>query len=361
MWKHAPTYCEPLQSAELSEPRQGHSFAPMYSACLYCNARFAANEVVEQFAIGRRLAFDSARGRLWVVCEKCSRWNLSPLDERWEAIDSCERLFRSTPLRASTDHIGLAKLREGLELVRIGAPTKPEFAAWRYGREFAKRRRRSHIIGASAITMAFGYLGAKYFAPGLLSAVPLVGMLQPGFQCYLFYRQRLRPVAKLQLHDDTPYTLRAKDVSESVIEPDPDGGPWRLALLHGRGRSLLHGTDAEQVLGRIITHMNFEGGKQDAVGTATLRIAEAGSASAFLAQHAAANTGRVIGNLGAQAIDVRLAIEMALHEDTERVALEGDLAALEAAWKDAEQIAAIADRLLLPEWLSDRVDRLRNR
>jgi len=58
---------------------------------------------------------------------------------------------------------------------------------------------------------------------------------------------------------------------------------------------------------------------------------------------------------------VRLAIEMALHEDTERVALEGDLAALEAAWKDAEQIAAIADRLLLPEWLSDRVDRLRNR
>jgi len=250
----------------------------MYSACLYCNARFAANEVVEQFAIGRRLAFDSARGRLWVVCEKCGRWNLSPLDERWEAIDSCERLFRSTPLRASTDHIGLAKLREGLELVRIGAPTKPEFAAWRYGREFTKRRRRTNIIGWSATTMAFGYLGAKDFAPGVLSAIPLVGMLPPGFQLYLYYRQWLRPVAKLQLHDGTPYTLRAKDVSESKVEPDPDGGPWRLALLHGRGRSILHGTDAEHVLGRIITHMNFQGGKQDAVDTPTLRLDEAGSA-----------------------------------------------------------------------------------
>ncbi len=333
----------------------------MYSACLYCNGRFASNEMVEQFAIGRRLAFDSARGRLWVVCEKCGRWNLSPLDERWEAIDSCERLFRSTPLRASTDHIGLAKLREGLELVRIGAPTRPEFAAWRYGREFAKRRRRMQIIGASAITMALGHFGAKYFAPGMLSAIPLAGMLPQGIQYYAYYRQWLRPVAKLQLHDGTPYTLRAKDVNDAKVERDPEGGPWRLNLLHGQGRSLLHGTNAEQVLGRIITHLNFGGGKHDAVESAARRLADAGSASAFLARQAAGNGEGVVYNLGAQSLDVRLAIEMALHEDTERVALEGDLAALEAAWKDAEQIAAIADRLLLPEWVSDRVQRFRDR
>jgi hypothetical protein len=42
----------------------------------------------------------------------------------------------------------------------------------------------------------------------------------------------------------------------------------------------------------------------------------------------------------------RLALEMAANEDVERRALEGELALLEMAWRGAENIAAIADRLL---------------
>jgi hypothetical protein len=42
----------------------------------------------------------------------------------------------------------------------------------------------------------------------------------------------------------------------------------------------------------------------------------------------------------------QLAVEMALHEESERRALQGELAALEAAWKEAEEIARIADSLL---------------
>jgi hypothetical protein len=45
---------------------------------------------------------------------------------------------------------------------------------------------------------------------------------------------------------------------------------------------------------------------------------------------------------------IRLALEMAAHEDTERRALEGELAMLEAQWKDAEDIAAISDNMFLP-------------
>src|SRR5207237_413052 len=41
----------------------------------------------------------------------------------------------------------------------------------------------------------------------------------------------------------------------------------------------------------------------------------------------------------------RLALEMAANEDVERRALEGELAELEAAWREAEEIAAIADAL----------------
>lgn len=41
----------------------------------------------------------------------------------------------------------------------------------------------------------------------------------------------------------------------------------------------------------------------------------------------------------------RLALEMAANEDVERRALAGELDALLAAWRDAEEIAAIADDL----------------
>jgi len=43
-------------------------------------------------------------------------------------------------VRASTDNIGIARHPEGLELVRIGKPLRPEFAAWRYGDQFGRRK-----------------------------------------------------------------------------------------------------------------------------------------------------------------------------------------------------------------------------
>src|SRR5205814_5368088 len=129
----------------------------MYSTCLFCNADLGSNEVLEQFPVGRRLAYDAAKGRLWVVCRRCERWNLTPLEERWEAIEACERLFTSTRLRASTDNIGLARLRGGLELVRIGNPLRPEMAAWRYGDQFG-RRRRNYLLMTGAGVAAMGGL-----------------------------------------------------------------------------------------------------------------------------------------------------------------------------------------------------------
>ena len=69
----------------------------MYSTCLFCNKELGSNEVIENFPIGRRLAYDEAKGRLWVVCRRFEKWNLTPLEERWEAIEECERFFRDTP------------------------------------------------------------------------------------------------------------------------------------------------------------------------------------------------------------------------------------------------------------------------
>jgi hypothetical protein len=46
--------------------------------------------------------------------------------------------------------------------------------------------------------------------------------------------------------------------------------------------------------------------------------------------------------------EIRLALEMAAHEETERRALEGELTLLEREWRDAERLAAISDALSVP-------------
>jgi hypothetical protein len=54
----------------------------------------------------------------------------------------------------------------------------------------------------------------------------------------------------------------------------------------------------------------------------------------------------------------RLALEMAVHEEAERRALEGELAKLADEWKEAEEVAAIADDMFVEpsveEWIKQR-------
>jgi hypothetical protein len=67
--------------------------------------------------------------------------------------------------------------------------------------------------------------------------------------------------------------------------------------------------------------------------------------------------GHVISNLPKE---VRLALEMASHEEQERRALEGELALLEAAWRDAEEVAKIADDMFVSETTLTRLEALKN-
>ncbi|WP_396207701.1 hypothetical protein, partial [Gemmatimonas sp.] len=126
----------------------------MFSTCFHCTTDLGRNEAFERFPVGSRLAFDGRQGRLWVVCRGCGRWNLSPLEERWEAIEAMEERFRGTKLRVSTDQVGLARLREGVDLIRIGEPQRPEMAAWRYGDQFGQRRKRQLLVTGTVVGSA---------------------------------------------------------------------------------------------------------------------------------------------------------------------------------------------------------------
>jgi hypothetical protein len=56
----------------------------------------------------------------------------------------------------------------------------------------------------------------------------------------------------------------------------------------------------------------------------------------------------------------RRAVEMAQHEESERRALEGELSTLHAAWRHADEIAKIADGLLLNPDVERRFEAIRS-
>jgi hypothetical protein len=65
-------------------------------------------------------------------------------------------------------------------------------------------------------------------------------------------------------------------------------------------------------------------------------------------------------HFGAFPKEVLLAFEMATHEESERRALEGELSILEEMWREAEDIAAIADDLFVPDETRRRVASLKS-
>lgn len=337
----------------------------MYSTCLFCHAALGANEVVEAFPVGRRLAFDAERGRLWVICRRCARWNLTPLEERWEAIEMCERLFRGTRLRASTDEIGMARVAEGTELVRIGRPLRPELAAWRYGDQFGRRRRRAALaagagVGAAGLTLVGGPLlglsfgGAAAAVTAVWNAVALRRSLRRG----------------LRVHDAAgiPIIVDAQEIRHLALGVSADGEAWSLHVHHRQGEAIMEGRPALRAAAVLLPALNPLGGPRGDVREAVAFVDDCGTVDRVFTRTAHAGRARD-GGLGTPITDARfvyalptavqLALEMAANEEHERLAMEGELAELQRAWRDAEEIAAIADDLLLPESISDFLGRHR--
>ncbi len=333
----------------------------MYTTCIFCKRPLGANEVIETFPVGRRLAFDAAKGRLWVVCRKCHRWNLTPLEERWEAVEDCERIFRETRTRASTENVGIARHREGLDLVRIGKPPRGEFAAWRYGDQFGKRMRRM------CLGMAGGGIGVWGLGVSLSAVATAAGVATWPLLAWVFFRTMAKVRVGGGSCDDGPVTpesvarFRLNDIRSLRVLPDEGDPGFSVEVNRVMRKAWFGGEDARRVAGAIVPHLNGWGGSRLSVQRAVREIESSGHPSRFLTD---LTTGEHHSWTGSQGFvysmpkSTRLALEMSLHEEQERRALGGELWILEQAWKEAEEIAAIADSLLLPASADRFLDRL---
>ncbi len=349
----------------------------MFTTCIHCNSDLGRNEAFEAFPVGSRLAFDAAQGRLWVVCRHCARWNLSPLEERWEAIEAAERRFRDSRLRVSTENIGLARLREGVDIIRIGSPQRPEMAAWRYGDQFGRRRNRQMLVtgavvgSAAALVGGMAWLGASV---GSFAGVYANGSLWD----MLIHGRPNAVVARILTADGQRLLVQRRQARMSVLERSERDGLMQLRLEHTGGTLVLTGDEAARAAQQIMPTVNRFGGARDDVQAAVAYMEEAGDPLATLSQlqrtfgarqdakrwkRGSAWTSiavpKVPGALHALPVRERLAFEMALHEESERRAMNGELEALTRAWREAEEIAKIADDMFVSAGVDAELARLK--
>jgi hypothetical protein len=316
----------------------------MYRSCLFCSGQLGSNEAIESFPVGRRLAFDSAKGRLWVICGMCHRWNLAPIEERWEAVESAEKEFREAPYRTHHENIGVAYTADDTTLVRVGDALPDELATWRYGRGL-RRRRWAHWANTIG---------------GLLVGAP-------GWRGYYLRRQVVGSVPSGTAPGSAHVPLKWKQLSGIRFSQAPDGvltarlPPGGLPLRRLPGRQLEEPL-AHSLLSRTLMAVNQRGASGRDIARAVEMLAQLPAAHRSAPLLASAGTLTVVerwrtgfwraymtpaagGRTHRVAAHVTLAMEMGMHEAAEREALRGNLAGLRARWREAEEIAAIADSL----------------
>jgi nitrogen fixation protein len=330
----------------------------MYRSCIFCSARLGANESIEHFPVGKTLAFDAAKGRLWAVCPKCTRWNLAPIEERWEAIEEAERLFRDARLRAQSENVGLTKLRDGTRLIRVGKALRGELALWRYGAGLLRRRRLDLSM------RALGYVGyaAWMFGPigGAVGGLTVLGYGVRELSRKWSGSRLMANLSATEAGDGKPARIKRKHIIGATLGEGHDGG-LRLKLTgierkeagqepdesgfffkETRRDVVLQGAAAVRVLARGMTFLNARGAPRSTLDEAVSAIARAEKAGGYVRR--AAGWGMVLGETPRDPAEP-VALEMALHEEQERRAMDGELAELEAMWREAEEIAAITDAL----------------
>ena len=374
----------------------------MYATCTFCYAALGANEELEQFPVSRRIAFDAEKGCLWAICPSCAGWNLAPLEERWEAVEECERRFRGTTLRYSSGTIGLASLPGDVELIRIGPALRPEVAAWRYGRLLARQPQPAKRFLRAAAGAAARSMEALVRRRGMMrhdvrAALSKALVLLRGNQVM----DLVRLDAPAEAVDVPLAVVRYRHLLNAALVRPAPWRPWALQVAHDHGVLTIEGDvgirTAARLLG-IINRTGHAGGFNAELLSAAVRkvdesalpdsyfnrvlaialradwgrpgksaLAEVDDTPMVAMERASSDMERLVsrltgrtfwgqGGIGSEPraalIDVplvdRVALEMAAHEETERRALDGELAELEAAWREADEVATIADALLDP-------------
>lgn len=327
----------------------------MLARCTFCHSDLPANQTLEHFPVGRRIAFDPGRGRLWAICPGCRRWNLAPIEERWEALEELERMTRDRGrLLSQTEHIALLRA-EDLDVVRVGRARLVEEAWWRYGLELQRRKTRSHVIGALEVAAYLGVVaasgGSLLFFGGGRPIQDLVRWRKFGNKVWRGTEQCERcasPITALSFKRAQHLTLVPGELDAPVLRLRCK----RCGFGNAAGGVSFDGARAQRMLRRVLAYQNFSGANEARVKHAVGTIDAAGSPEALIQKLAQRQFKLKPDKKRPEAL---IALEIAVNDEAERELLELELAELEARWREEEELAAIVDGELTEVPLLDRL------
>lgn len=175
-----------------------------------------------------------------------------------------------------------------------------------------------------------------------------------------------------------PSSMLRSRATVSSATPSDASLRFRLRLEHSTGTKILYGDDAMRAAAQLLPAVNRFGGSGKKVQEAVGLLEEAGNPAGVLLraqEQFGFVTGekrpkynkkgtvpiqKVPGALHTLPLIQRLAIEMALHEESERRAMDGELAELERAWREAEEVAKISDDMFVSSSVNERLSRMRD-
>jgi hypothetical protein len=143
---------------------------------------------------------------------------------------------------------------------------------------------------------------------------------------------------------------------------DASAYDWRRTRSYEQYHAFFEGAEARRAARLLIPRVNGTGGGEETVRDAVSDIESAGGSTERYVENVFTQIrrrGLLYSGIASYPAPIRLGLEMAVHEDDERRALEGELAELESAWREAEEVASISDALLVPPRVTERLDQLR--
>lgn len=326
----------------------------MYRTCAFCNAALRGDGGPSGLGVGRRLAFDEWRSRLWVVCPACARWNLAPLDDRLDRIDALARAARDGRLVAASPQVALIRW-QSYELVRVGQPPRVELAGWRYGERLKARERERARVVVPLTVAAVGLGIAVNVAAGGSFGIMIWNFGRVADAAYVALLGNRRVALSEPLVCEacgTVMPLRARHVQHGRLTHETGADVALLLRCPSCAQegALLTGVDAARALRRGLTFLNARRAARRWAETAAREVDRAGGPQGLIR-----DASRSAATLNSLRPERRLALEIAIDEVAE-------LAELERQWSDAEQIAEIADGMLSssPE-IDDHLRRLKAR
>jgi ribosomal protein S27AE len=239
---------------------------------------------------------------------------------------------------AATDQVALIRWH-GYDLVRVGKPRRLELATWRYGERLRARRREQLKFVVPLSVAALGLAVAVNVAAGGSVGVFVWNTPRLVKRIYVEMVGRRKIVLvepPICERCGNVMLLRARHLERARVTTTAREG---MALLLtcprcGAEGTMLTGGDAQFALRRGLTYLNLaRGGRQRAEDAARL-VEGAGGPHQLI--HDVARRELTLRSL---APDRRLALEMAVDERAE-------VEELERQWKEAEEIAEIADGML---------------